>query len=295
MVNLFHAGMGRLWKDKILWACTGAYFVFSAYYMWSTHRDLLASGGSWPLDNLFFASLPYYAVACAVFVSLFVGTEYADGTLRNKIIVGHARWEVYLSTYLVCLAGNLVILSGWLAGELTGIFYFGFWQAPAHQLFLTAGCLVLMSAALTGLLVLFSLSFTNRDVTAVGAVLLATALLMTASLLYNRLSEPEINSASVVVHENGQMEQLPPRPQPLLSGRMAAGGCPVVPGCLSHWADPVPGSGWRTASSSPVGRRFGGFGDPVRLDRGSDICKKRPEITAEAVRWRTESGILWQC
>lgn len=31
MVNLFHAGMGRLWKDKILWACTGAYFVFSAY------------------------------------------------------------------------------------------------------------------------------------------------------------------------------------------------------------------------------------------------------------------------
>ena len=115
MVNLFHAGMGRLWKDKILWACTGAYFVFSAYYMWSTHRDLLASGESWPLDNLFFASLPYYAVACAVFVSLFVGTEYADGTLRNKIIVGHARWEVYLSTYLVCLAGNLVILSGWLA------------------------------------------------------------------------------------------------------------------------------------------------------------------------------------
>ena len=163
-------------------------------------------------DNLFFASLPYYAVACAVFVSLFVGTEYADGTLRNKIIVGHARWEVYLSTYLVCLVGDLVILSGWLAGELTGIFYFGFWQAPAHQLFLTAGCLVLMSAALTGLLVLLSLSFTNRDVTAVGAVLLATALLMTASLLYNRLSEPKINSASVVVHENGQMEQLPPPP-----------------------------------------------------------------------------------
>lgn len=214
MVNLFHAGMGRLWKDKILWACTGAYFVFSAYYMWSTHRDLLASGESWPLDNLFFASLPYYAVACAVFVSLFVGTEYADGTLRNKIIVGHARWEVYLSTYLVCLVGDLVILSGWLAGELTGIFYFGFWQAPAHQLILTAGCLVLMSAALTGLLVLFSLSFTNRDVTAVGAVLLATALLMTASLLYNRLSEPKINSASVVVHENGQMEQLPPAPNP---------------------------------------------------------------------------------
>ena len=214
MVNLFHAGMGRLWKDKILWACTGAYFVFSAYYMWSTHRDLLASGESWPLDNLFFASLPYYAVACAVFVSLFVGTEYADGTLRNKIIVGHARWEVYLSTYLVCLVGDLVILSGWLAGELTGILYFGFWQAPAHQLFLTAGCLVLMSAALTGLLVLLSLSFTNRDVTAVGAVLLATALLMTASLVYNRLSEPEINSASVVVHENGQMEQLPPAPNP---------------------------------------------------------------------------------
>ena len=90
----------------------------------------------------------------------------------------------------------------------------GFWQAPAHQLILTAGCLVLMSAAITGLLVLFSLSFTNRAVTAVEAVLLATALLMTASLLYNRLSEPEINSASVVVHENGQMEQLPPAPNP---------------------------------------------------------------------------------
>lgn len=214
MVNLFHAGMGRLWKDKILWACTGAYFIFSAYYMWNTHRDLITLGESWPLDKLFFASLPYYAVACAVFVSLFVGTEYADGTLRNKIIVGHARWEVYLSTYLVCLAGDLVILAGWFAGEATGILYFGFWQAGAPQMLQAAVCLVLMAAALTGLLVLLSLSFTNRAVTAVEAVLLAVALLMTASLLYNRLSEPEINSASVVVYENGQMEQLPPAPNP---------------------------------------------------------------------------------
>ena len=44
-----------------------------------------------PLDNLLFMGTTVLGFAMAVFTSFFVGTEYSDGTMRNKVIVGNSR------------------------------------------------------------------------------------------------------------------------------------------------------------------------------------------------------------
>ena len=79
MRNLLRANFSRLWKSKALWLCAAGAFAFSA-----------------------------------AFLSLFLGVEYQDGTLRNKIIAGHARWKVYAASLLSGAAGCWVVLLGWL-------------------------------------------------------------------------------------------------------------------------------------------------------------------------------------
>ncbi len=80
--------------DEVLGACIGAARYADAIYH---------------LEQYTFGNLPLFSVAIAVFASLFFGTEYADGTIRNKLICGHSRGAVYFSSYLTLLAGALAI------------------------------------------------------------------------------------------------------------------------------------------------------------------------------------------
>ncbi len=63
-------------------------------------------------------------ICTAVFVALFIGTEYSNATVFNKIIFGHSRTAVYLTYLLTCLsaaalfhlfATAVTTLIGWIA------------------------------------------------------------------------------------------------------------------------------------------------------------------------------------
>lgn len=59
--------------------------------------DMKQSGYPTALDDRFFAYSFFIGILSAIFCSLFTGTEYSDGTIRNKIVVGHSRISIYLS------------------------------------------------------------------------------------------------------------------------------------------------------------------------------------------------------
>lgn len=91
-----------------------------------------------PLFNAFF-HVVVIGICTAVFVSLFIGAEYSNATIFNKIIFGHSRTAVYLTYLLTCLFGTAVFhltatgvttLIGWIAlGKPTftfGVFISGY-------------------------------------------------------------------------------------------------------------------------------------------------------------------------
>lgn len=39
--------------------------------------------------------------AIAIFASVYLGNEYSNGTLRNKIVMGHNRIKIYLSNLII--------------------------------------------------------------------------------------------------------------------------------------------------------------------------------------------------
>ena len=105
MRKLLSANFARLGKDKVFWITAVAVFISSLVTIFNSSgsADLMISSG-YPvtLDDYFFNHAPMMGLYYAVFISLFLGTEYSDGTIRNKLAVGHRRLDVYLANYMTC-------------------------------------------------------------------------------------------------------------------------------------------------------------------------------------------------
>lgn len=103
----------RMLKKVIFWffvLCMFAYGVYSALNIASEARI------GFVLDGCLFECLPLMGLISAIFTSLFIGSEYSDGTIRNKIIVGHSRIRIYLANLIVCAIASVLISLSYTVG-----------------------------------------------------------------------------------------------------------------------------------------------------------------------------------
>lgn len=70
------------------------------------------------ITNVLFIYALTVAILIPAFVSLFVGTEYSDGTIRNKMIIGHTRTCIYLSNLIVCSTAGLGFCLSYIVGVI---------------------------------------------------------------------------------------------------------------------------------------------------------------------------------
>ena len=216
MSKLLSADFSRLWKSKVFWFSVAAMFIISIVNILNSARvyqSLAADGFFKPLEYFYFQFAPYIAAIMGLFISLFLGTEHSDGTLRNKLIVGHSRTNVFLANFIVCLVGCLAITAAWLIGGLPGLFLI----APFEMGFsgFAVYCLIAIgfTAAFTAIFVWVATSSTNKALTVVFTIILFAVMVMIGSAVYERLSEPEFNSGMAFV--DGEFVDLGETPNPL--------------------------------------------------------------------------------
>lgn len=215
MSNLLSADFKRLWKSQIMWICAISMLVISTIYMFNEGRQaaqLTQEGASNFLDNFYFNLIPYIGLLYAAFVSIFLGIELSDGTIRNKIVVGHTRSTIFLSNFIVSLVANWILLLTLFLGGLIGIPFLGFFKMSNMELVLYFVIALFFTAALTAILTLFCMLSTNKAITAVSAIAFIMGLLLISSLIYNSLGEPEYLSGPVITIQGKQQEDLTPNP-----------------------------------------------------------------------------------
>lgn len=216
MRNLLSANIHRLLKNKIFWMCTAAMFCFTVFIMLQAARvDAMYERGR-SLDYYYFHTLPYFGLFLSVFISLFLGTEYEDGVIRNKIVVGHTRTNIYLANLITCFAGSFVIFMAWAIGGLAGIPHFGIWEAgiSGYGMLLIASLCSVFSIA--SILMPISQLIAGKGVSGITSAFVSIGLLVLASTLYNLLCEPEMISGAILV--NNQIQMTDPEPNPMYIG-----------------------------------------------------------------------------
>lgn len=214
MRNLLRAGFVRLWKNKMLWLSCGLVMIATLAAVWTRYSEGLRYGSHSSLDSAFIYYVLFIVILIPIVCTLFVGVEHSDGTVRNKLIVGHSKEGVYLSNLILCSAASLIICTfavvpGLCLGlPLLGGFAMG--SARALLFFLAVYTLALVWAALSNLLAMLA---SRRAIAIVTAVLSALCLLLAGVYLDGRLSAPP-TLQGYELSENGELAQSEPRPNP---------------------------------------------------------------------------------
>ena len=218
MSKLLSAGLVRLRKDNIFWIALIFMFGAGVFFPVMRYMDMQKSGYINNIDNGFFACALFIGIVMAVFCSLFIGTEYSDGTIRNKVVIGHKRTSIYLSNLIVCAIVSVVMCAAFFIAYLcVGIPLLGFFEMEIKLVLLFALAVFVLAIAFVSIFTLISMLNHNKAITAVVCILLAFLLLFAGAQLNQMLNEPETNMG-LTMTENGQEYEEFPNPKYLDDG-----------------------------------------------------------------------------
>lgn len=216
MTKLLSAGFARVRRDRLLWCFVAAVLIFSAGMMLmgirtAIEREALGDDSA-TMEYIYFDLAPMLGLFVSAFTPLFLGTEYSDGTLRNKLIVGHSRRDIYLSNLIISTLAALFISLAGLLGGLLGLYHFGGFAMGWRQYAVYVGVLLLSVVSLTSILTALQMSVSNKAASAVASLLLFLAILVLSSRLYTALCEPAVVSEGFLTIDGIQFTDPHPNP-----------------------------------------------------------------------------------
>lgn len=208
MRKLLSANFSRLWRSKIFWVLEAICFAIGIFIYTLVAINTRNLGQGWLEYNAhayFYLPFIYIAVVIAVFACFYIGTEHSDGTLRNKLIVGHSRTGIYLSNFLTtAIVALLLVAAYFLTIPTVGLPFSGSAVISCVELQpwrMMNFALVIIEY--TAMFVLLSILDSNKARNVVISLLVAASVVIIGMMLYGRYSQPEFVNHVVVLPDGG--------------------------------------------------------------------------------------------
>ena len=178
MINLIHAGIYRYQKDGLFWFGMGGSLLAGGIFGITSRTAF---------DDIYL--MPELLILCA-FVTLSIGREYSENTIRNKVVTGHTKGNIFLSSLLLsvgaCTLRLLVFLGifavlnigtlGAFTPEVLGKIFLGF---------------LLLNVAQAVIFAVVSWLIPSRAVGAVVCMILMVGMMMAYYQVEHSLGQPE--------------------------------------------------------------------------------------------------------
>ena len=122
MIRFLRADFIRLRKSPALYLSLVGMLMLASVFMFI---QATAMEYSVPLSRVIFLPMSMYGMAMAAFVSVFAGTDFSDGFIRNKLLTAKNRSSLVLSQILVSCSGCLIVYVAVTAfSAVAGRFFF---------------------------------------------------------------------------------------------------------------------------------------------------------------------------
>lgn len=212
MRNLLSAGFARLWKCNMFWISCVFMAILPSVTILNWYYENVTYNLHNRLDGCFFYFLAFIGILIAAVCAMLIGTEHKDGGLRRRLIAGHTRAKIYLANLIVCSTASLMLCTAAvMPGMCLGLpLLDGFEMGMTRAAFDIVGVYI-MSLAYAAFFTSLAMFVTGRAASAVSAILLSLALLLSGVYLGGRLdAQPTMDGYTISIGgEVVQTEKLP--------------------------------------------------------------------------------------
>ena len=205
MIKLLNAGFTRLRKSKLFWILTIFSIGLALFMIYTQYSDMKKYGEVIEVEQLMLNYSTMIGIVMAIFTSLFLGVEYSDGAIRNKISIGHKRANIYLSNLIITIITSLFSYILFLIVIASvGIPLFGMFTMPFSKLVMLIGCIFATVIAYSSIFTFIVMLISNKTITAITTIMLAFGMIMFVLICFRIIDAQEyIQTASMV---NGEMK-----------------------------------------------------------------------------------------
>lgn len=207
MSRLLSAAYERLVKSREFKILVTFSAAFALFLVGTEYRDMIKYGKTVETEQLMLDYSVMIGFVIAIFTSIFLAAEYSDGTVRNKIGVGHGRTAIYLSNFIITTVTYLlsyIMVTAIVA--LIGIPLFGSITIPLTKLLKLLGCIFAAIAAYSSIFLFAAMSIHNRSSMAIVNLIAAFILMAAALTCLSRLQTPKYIT-TVTVTESGNINE----------------------------------------------------------------------------------------
>ena len=216
MTRLLSANFLRMWRNKAFWASMGASLGMGLFMVVDSWRSAQESGGAWAstVDAELFKYAAFIGILAAALIPLFFGTEYSDGAIRNKLIVGQSRLSVYFANLITGFAACVLCSAAYILGCIAlGIPLLGWFAKPPALLLTALAGSLLMTAAFCAIFTFVTMNCSRKSTSVVICLLGVFAAFIGAIVIHSVLEAPEfIQGYELSV--GGQVVSAPMEPNP---------------------------------------------------------------------------------
>ena len=203
MRKLLAASFSRLWKEKIFWFVFLIMSIGSVCYNWIGYNEI--NNPQIYVEDMIFCMLPMSGFVFALFISMRLGTEFEEHTIRNKLVVGYNRTQVYFAEYITCMVASMILLGIMLLFSMSfGLLLSLEFQSDWNELVLLLFCCAMIASVFSAMFVGIGMNVGSKAASLVVSIVFLFAILLLASFCINALAEaPMVYSNVTITVEDG--------------------------------------------------------------------------------------------
>ena len=211
MYKLLNASFYRLRKNKIFLGLVILTIIIAVFMLVSEYLDKVKYSSVFGIssnttDILLMKFINIIGFFIAIFTSLFVGAEYSDGTIRNKIVAGHSRKNIYLSNLIVSIVVGLILEFIYLIIiSIVAIPLLGSIQMTFSQLAVILLDIIMIIIVYSSIFNFIALICSNITISTVSSLLLILIMFVIDMLLSPTANSTEYIQKNIVMDEQGNV------------------------------------------------------------------------------------------